>query len=341
MSEYVQLPTPPDLDVVSSLQFSNVDNQLSVASWDQSLLLYDVTNTPRLLNTFKSETPILSINYALNSNVTYLGGLDGSIRHIDYENMKISNDNATRTSSEGISQGINNLKNIKNKDNLIVATSFDGKIQYIDTRIYKPVHTKTLDDKIFKIDTTSLNTVIGMANRKIEVYDIRNWDQPFQIRESGLKYQIRDLKCFPNEQGYALSSIDGRVSMEYFDNAPEVQAQKFAFKCHRQSNKQTKEDMVYPVNSLLFHPTGNTLFTAGSDGYVCLWNLERRRRMKQYQNLQQPVTFLDLNYNNQLLALSTSDDNFKNKMDLATKLPSKPSKIWLKLVSASECLAKK
>ena len=33
--------------------------------------------------------------------------------------------------------------------------------------------------------------------------------------------------------GYALSSVEGRVAMEFFDEDPEVQAKKYAFKCHR------------------------------------------------------------------------------------------------------------
>jgi cell cycle arrest protein BUB3 len=31
-----------------------------------------------------------------------------------------------------------------------------------------------------------------------------------QKRESSLKYQTRCLACFPNKQGYVLSSIEGR-----------------------------------------------------------------------------------------------------------------------------------
>ena len=33
--------------------------------------------------------------------------------------------------------------------------------------------------------------------------------------------------------GYALSSIEGRVAIEYFDPRPEIQKKNYAFKCHR------------------------------------------------------------------------------------------------------------
>ena len=58
-----------------------------------------------------------------------------------------------------------------------------------------------------------------------------------QKRESSLKFQTRFLECNPNRQGYVLSSIEGRVAVEYLDPSPEVQKKKYAFKCHR--NKES------------------------------------------------------------------------------------------------------
>ena len=52
--------------------------------------------------------------------------------------------------------------------------------------------------------------------------------------------------------GYVLSSIEGRVAVEYFDPSPEAQQKKFAFKCHRV--KEDGQDTIYPVNAIAFHP---------------------------------------------------------------------------------------
>jgi len=49
-----------------------------------------------------------------------------------------------------------------------------------------------------------------------------------------------------------LSSIEGRVAVEYFDPSPEAQQKKFAFKCHRV--KEDGQDTIYPVNAIAFHP---------------------------------------------------------------------------------------
>lgn len=85
--------------------------------------------------------------------------------------------------------------------------------------------------------------------------------QPEQTRESSLKYQTRCIRCYPNGTGYALSSIEGRVAMEYFDNSEQVQTKKYAFKCHRRS--EAGRDVVFPVNAIAFHPIFGTFATGG------------------------------------------------------------------------------
>lgn len=51
--------------------------------------------------------------------------------------------------------------------------------------------------------------------------------------------------------GYVLSSIEGRVAVEYFDPSPEIQKRKYAFKCHRIKEKEI--ELIYPVNAIAFH----------------------------------------------------------------------------------------
>ena len=60
-------------------------------------------------------------------------------------------------------------------------------------------------------------------------------------------------------QAYVLSSIEGRVAVEYLDPAPEVQKKKYAFKCHRQKEQQVEK--IYPVNAVAFHQEYNTFAT--------------------------------------------------------------------------------
>jgi cell cycle arrest protein BUB3 len=51
----------------------------------------------------------------------------------------------------------------------------------------------------------------------------------------------------PDGRGFAISSTEGRVGLDYFDEALSSSA-KYAFKCHRKV--EGGQDIVYPVNAL-------------------------------------------------------------------------------------------
>lgn len=118
------------------------------------------------------------------------------------------------------------------------------------------------------MDSAGDKLVLAMAQRHVLIYDHRNLSsavqslstgsapstvEPFQKRENSLKFMTRSVKCMPNGTGYASSSIEGRVAVEYFDQNPDVQKGHFAFRCHRATVDGV--DTVYPVNALAFNPS--------------------------------------------------------------------------------------
>lgn len=132
--------------------------------------------------------------------------------------------------------------------------------------------------------------------------------QPWQQRESSLKFLTRSVACMPNDAGYATSSIEGRVAVEWFEDTAESQARKYAFKCHRQQAAPEEEggggDVVYPVNALAFHPVyGRTFASGGGDGTVALWDAEAKRRMRQYQRFPDSVAALAFSADGRYLAI--------------------------------------
>jgi cell cycle arrest protein BUB3 len=99
-------------------------------------------------------------------------------------------------------------------------------------------------------------------------------------RESSLKYQTRTVKLFPDASGIAVSSIEGRVAIEYLPelhvdpHAESGGGKKYAFKCHR------KHELVYPVNCVEFHNDYPCVFaTGGADGTVVLWDGFAKRKL--------------------------------------------------------------
>lgn len=124
---------------------------------------------------------------------------------------------------------------------------------------------------------------------------------PTQQRESSLKYMTRSLACMPDGQGYATASTEGRIAVEYFDPAPNVQEKKYAFKCHRQTIDEV--DHVWPVNALAFHPVYSTFASAGSDGTVSIWDHKVKKRLRQYPKFNNPVSAVTFNKDGTKLAM--------------------------------------
>lgn len=64
-----------------------------------------------------------------------------------------------------------------------------------------------LQQKIILFSPSKISMLFSL---QVWVWDLRNMAYVQQKRESSLKYQTRCLACFPNKQGYVLSSIEGR-----------------------------------------------------------------------------------------------------------------------------------
>ncbi|KNC74995.1 hypothetical protein SARC_12469, partial [Sphaeroforma arctica JP610] len=84
---------------------------------------------------------------------------------------------------------------------------------------------------------------------------------------------------------YILASIEGRVAVEFLDVRPEVQARKYAFKCHRIKNPDGKPESTYPVNAVAYHPKYGTFATGGSDGFVNVWDGDNKKRICQLRRV--------------------------------------------------------
>eukprot|EP00290_Baffinella_frigidus_P057119 CAMPEP_0180360796 /NCGR_PEP_ID=MMETSP0989-20121125/12197_1 /TAXON_ID=697907 /ORGANISM="non described non described, Strain CCMP2293" /LENGTH=302 /DNA_ID=CAMNT_0022352217 /DNA_START=46 /DNA_END=954 /DNA_ORIENTATION=- len=262
-----ELADPPK-DGISAMIFAPEHNLLLVSSWNTEVRMYDVLmNAKRATYTHKAA--VLDCCWGVDQNRCFSGGVDRVVKTYDF------------------------------------ATSTDKQVKVWDTRTAKCQSTTEVPDKVFTMAVTQNRIVVGTANRHVWVYDVRKLSEPEQKRESSLKFQTRCIRTYPNGEGYALSSIEGRVAMEYFDAAPEFQSKKYAFKCHRAQDAKGV-DTVYPVNALAFHPTHGTFATGGCDGKVIMWDGQNKIRLQAPWSYPTSVAALAFNPTGAILAVASS-----------------------------------
>jgi len=168
-----------------------------------------------------------------------------------------------------------------NETGVVISGSWDKSLGLWDKRSKVPCIGKfTQPEKIYTLDAVNNIVVVGMAARQIYIYDIRNLSETLQKRESSLKFMTRVVKCMPNGEGYASSSIEGRVAVEFFDSSEESQKRKYAFKCHREIIDGISH--VYPVNALSFHSKFGTFASGGGDGNVYIWDGFNKKRLRKF-----------------------------------------------------------
>jgi cell cycle arrest protein BUB3 len=218
---------------------------------------------------------------------------------------------------------------IYSKDfDLIVSASWDCTLHLHPGNSSSDPATIRLPAKPFSIAASTSKLVVAMASRILHIYDLAKLaaassengsgdngeltTEPWQRRESSLKFMTRAVDCMPNDEGYATSSIEGRVAVEWFDPSTESQNRKYAFKCHRQPIDDV--DVVYPVNAIAFHAIHGTFATGGGDGVVAIWDAIAKRRIRIYPKLGSSVAGLSFSSNGKYLAIAVSP-GFEDGMD--------------------------
>ncbi|XP_050423956.1 mitotic checkpoint protein BUB3 [Adelges cooleyi] len=288
------LKNPPE-DGISSVKFGPSSSQfLLVSSWDCTVRLYDV-QANSIRTKYTHDRPVLDVSFQ-DAVHSFSGGLDNKLKMYDLnsnsESVLGTHDNAVR------------CVEYSNQINAVLSGGWDGNVKMWDTRTAQSVGNLIQPDKVFTMSNVGEKLVVGTAGRKVFVWDLRNTAYIMQRRESNLKYQTRCIRCSPNKEGYVLSSIEGRVAVEYFDTAPEVQRKKYAFKCHR--IKDNEIECIYPVNAISFHQGFNTFATGGSDGYVNIWDGFNKKRLCQFHRYNTGITSLCFSHDGSSLAIGSS-----------------------------------
>eukprot|EP00573_Skeletonema_grethae_P003458 CAMPEP_0201709168 /NCGR_PEP_ID=MMETSP0578-20130828/57955_1 /ASSEMBLY_ACC=CAM_ASM_000663 /TAXON_ID=267565 /ORGANISM="Skeletonema grethea, Strain CCMP 1804" /LENGTH=376 /DNA_ID=CAMNT_0048198121 /DNA_START=46 /DNA_END=1176 /DNA_ORIENTATION=- len=340
--EPIALPSPPN-DGITSLQYIDTQNSsssqqlLASTSWDGALRLHDTSAKTHVATHVMECGPLLSMTSPSSSSKVFTGGIDGSIRQFDIATSTaslIGMHGANSSSNDDTNKKVacSALSAIHDSSSLIASAGWDAKFHLWDVRNdnnHQPVITLDLPGKAFGMDTSldGSKVVVATSGRKNCFIDVRssslvavdsnnnnnqdkeNSQQPPPIanmilqRDSSLKYQTRCIKFFPNTQGIAIGSIEGRVAIEYLTDIGMTNPdnkKKYAFKCHRVN------DTIYPVNDIAFHPTYGTFATGGADGTVVTWDGNSKKKLASLAKLPTSIACLAFNRDGTELAMASS-----------------------------------
>lgn len=290
MSE-TKLNSTPD-DGISAVKFAPNSSQfLLVSSWDCTVRLYDI-NENFMRMKYVHSTPVLDCCFQDAVHV-FSGGLDKVLKLYNFNT-------GTETVIGGHDNAVRCIE-FCSELNLVISGGWDAVVKLWDPRSNAAVGSLAQPDRVYTMSLCGDKLIVGTAGRRVLVWDLRNTGFVQQRRESSLKYQTRCIRAFPDKQGYVLSSIEGRVAVEYLDPKPEVQKKKYVFKCHRV--KEDGIEKIYPVNAIAFHNVYSTFATGGSDGFVYIWDGFNKKRLCQFRKYPASISSLSFSTDGSVLQL--------------------------------------
>ncbi|CAO2170742.1 unnamed protein product [Urochloa humidicola] len=287
--------TPAPEDSVSSLSFSPKANHLVATSWDKQVRCWEVlpTGSCQAKASISHDQPVLCSAWKDDGMTVFSGGCDKQIK------MWPLLSGGQPTTLSGHDAPVKELAWVPQM-NLLVSGSWDKTLRYWDIRQPQPVHVQQLPERCYALSLCYPLMVVGTADRNVIVFNLQNPQAEFKRIVSPLKLQTRCLAAFPDQQGFLVGSIEGRVGVHHVDDSQ--QSKNFTFKCHRDGND------IYSVNSLNFHPVHGTFATTGSDGGFNFWDKDSKQRLKAFAKCPAPITCSTFNQDGSIFAYGVCYD---------------------------------
>lgn len=306
LSNDIIVQNPPE-DSISDISFSPQAEFFSASSWDKKVRIYEVSanGSTEGRAMYEHDAPVLSTRWTSDGTKVISGGCDKQVKLYDIQSgqaQQIGAHDAPVKAVRFVECGPTNTP-------VVVSGSWDKTLRYWDTRTPNPIATIQLPERVYTMDSSQKLLVVGTAERHVCIIDLNN---PQQIRKtvtSPLKWQTRSITCYPQGNGYALGSIEGRCAFQYIDDTEQSQL-GFTFKCHRK--QETKggrtESHIFAINSICAHPVYGTFATAGSDGCFNFWDKDAKHRLKGFPALNGSITASAFNRNGNIYAVAVSYD---------------------------------
>ncbi|CDO91845.1 unnamed protein product [Kluyveromyces dobzhanskii CBS 2104] len=254
--------------------------------------------------------PLTSCHVSKDGRI-WAGSVQGELLEADWESERL-----VLNETVSFELGVSGIVSI---DYLLVASSWDGSLVVLDYIRNQIVKEWRFEGKIFQLCGSEETVLCSLSSGRVKYIQFPSWD--LTETDSGLKYQSRSCALIPNNRGFVQGSVDGRVSVELFDE----KTPKFAFRCHRMNLDDVQ--LVFPVTSLAFQSNSLNLFTGGADGKIVSWNLVTRKKQEELPKVDDTV--VKLCCTEDFLIVATSDDSFKT-CATPQEIELHPSQIYIK-----------
>lgn len=250
---------------------------VAAGSWDGCVRLWDVpadaTSPVPLKLKYHHGAPVLSCSFS-GAELLLSAGCDHLVKSRDLQ----------ANAEQIVGRHDAPVKTVcwLEEQKLVASASWDKTLRLWDRRQKLAAMTLPLPERCYAMDVKESLMVVGCAERHVLTYDLDELvriRKPKQHAQTALKQATRCIACFPDQSGYAVGSVEGRVSIVSFKDPSTT----FSFKCHR------LDGQVLPVNDIHFHPNGTSLATVGGDGNYVFWCKDSRQRLQQFRPCHAPV----------------------------------------------------
>lgn len=210
-------------DGISSLAWSPTANFLVSTNWDSGVRCWEVQEqggqvraNPKAQVNHENSAPALDCCFSNDGSTVFSVGADKAVRMWRLGETPPNNIAQQIGVHDAPAKSVGFLPS-----NLVVSGGWDRKLKFWDTRSPNPVGVIDMPERVYDLDVRGNLMVVITAGRHIVTYNVGGSTPVEHSRkESPLKFQSRCVSCFPDQTGFAIGSIEGRVGIQYVQKVP-------------------------------------------------------------------------------------------------------------------------